>query len=818
MRTTTHPLNAFQVTPRAGSALLVLVFAGLTLTTPSWAQTRCNCAETLQFGSCVNTVSNDAVAVEFGSYPDQFPASMTFAEGIGYIADLFSGRAHRFMFLGASLQFLDNPLNSPVAGTTTGITSRTTEEGTSLFWAGEGKLYVTDIEGNGAAEAGTIQLEELAVFLRQELGDANLPIGEIGGIVYHPTRGTFWGVDIVNDVYFEFDENGALNQPEGTPIHFLNPARNVLAGGAYGNSITYASVDGEDYFDIPTGSLADGAPAQVMRVFASDTATHGFGDDTGIAYPLGTALGSPGFVTGIGYVPDACEEAQHVEIMFEINAQGTTRPQILVISADAPTAASVANFVCAANLGGVALSWDKTLPYTSLEIRRRATDAAEDDEGQVVFPGVDGTSDFTTDPETLVDAAVPDGSYIYTALVTAETGALPPRTCSLTIGRGTASAFQRIAPNEEGDEPFAFGVTVAESSVVVADVLSGDATTYDLDLNATGSIEGPFEDGLTVGIAYNSNDQSLYWLQNLGGRHNLQATDTSGMLVGETVGIEQPGNLNGLSLGDITYDAAGDRFWSVDLTSNTILAFGPDGRLAAGFDAQQLPAPAGADALAGGVALATSEGDTIVLDLPLRATGSSLTNAITRTVYDAAAMELLSDLFTINLATAIGSGDASGVALTTVDDLQSEFVVSQNRAGVYKLELGPSSGLNLVTFRRGDANDDGDVNISDPSFLLNFMFQQGELAPCLDAADADNSESIDITDGIFLFNFLFRGGSAPPAPFSSCGLDPETDLACESANCSAGAPDPDEPMDGEPTEGEEPVAGDPGTDGEPAAG
>ncbi|MCI0583936.1 MAG: FG-GAP-like repeat-containing protein, partial [Chloroflexi bacterium] len=76
-------------------------------------------------------------------------------------------------------------------------------------------------------------------------------------------------------------------------------------------------------------------------------------------------------------------------------------------------------------------------------------------------------------------------------------------------------------------------------------------------------------------------------------------------------------------------------------------------------------------------------------------------------------------------------------------------------------------------FRRGDANGDGGVNVSDAPYLLGFLFSGGPLPQCLEAADVDDSGGISLTDAVFLLSSLFRGGPPPPLPGAGeCGLDP----------------------------------------------
>ena len=76
------------------------------------------------------------------------------------------------------------------------------------------------------------------------------------------------------------------------------------------------------------------------------------------------------------------------------------------------------------------------------------------------------------------------------------------------------------------------------------------------------------------------------------------------------------------------------------------------------------------------------------------------------------------------------------------------------------------------SFRRGDPNASGAVDISDAVMVLNFLFSGGVTIDCLDAADANDSGELDISDGMFILNFLFGGTRAPDTPgHLLCGLD-----------------------------------------------
>lgn len=92
-------------------------------------------------------------------------------------------------------------------------------------------------------------------------------------------------------------------------------------------------------------------------------------------------------------------------------------------------------------------------------------------------------------------------------------------------------------------------------------------------------------------------------------------------------------------------------------------------------------------------------------------------------------------------------------------------------------------------FRRGDANADGKLDISDAIFVLAFLFGNGKAPGCADAADANDDGRLDIADTIAVLGYLFTAAVPLPAPFGACGADPTGDaLDCAVyAPCGTGA-------------------------------
>ena len=88
------------------------------------------------------------------------------------------------------------------------------------------------------------------------------------------------------------------------------------------------------------------------------------------------------------------------------------------------------------------------------------------------------------------------------------------------------------------------------------------------------------------------------------------------------------------------------------------------------------------------------------------------------------------------------------------------------------IRLDPPTGPPPAQLRRGDGDADGDLNITDAIFVLNFLFSGGRAPSCPDAADTDDNGKIEITDPIRTLGFLFLGGGDPPPPGITCGVDP----------------------------------------------
>ena len=119
-------------------------------------------------------------------------------------------------------------------------------------------------------------------------------------------------------------------------------------------------------------------------------------------------------------------------------------------------------------------------------------------------------------------------------------------------------------------------------------------------------------------------------------------------------------------------------------------------------------------------------------------------------------------------------------------DIQLMHQNPETELHVYSLHLiaKPSEGGGPPDYRRGDANGDATIDISDGVFILLWRFSGGAEPSCLDAADTNDDEQHDLTDAVFLLNHLFQGGPGPPAPGAdTCGQPATPSLGCETSAC-----------------------------------
>lgn len=94
----------------------------------------------------------------------------------------------------------------------------------------------------------------------------------------------------------------------------------------------------------------------------------------------------------------------------------------------------------------------------------------------------------------------------------------------------------------------------------------------------------------------------------------------------------------------------------------------------------------------------------------------------------------------------------------TVDDCDDNcpYVSNQDQADSNGDGVGDACAYNY-----GDASGDGNVNIADASYLINYVFFDGPDPDPLLAGDANCDGKVNIVDASHIINYVFFGGAAP---------------------------------------------------------
>lgn len=136
------------------------------------------------------------------------------------------------------------------------------------------------------------------------------------------------------------------------------------------------------------------------------------------------------------------------------------------------------------------------------------------------------------------------------------------------------------------------------------------------------------------------------------------------------------------------------------------------------------------------------------------------------------------------------SDAGSAVRLTFVDGLQAGGLPVSNGLSLGRTTVNAASGLQLgecvftvnrKAFRRGDANADGKLLVSDAITVLQKKFIDASIPiPCMDAADANDDGELDLIDAVVILHHIFTGRFkiSPPGP-DRCGKDPTDDFLPE---------------------------------------
>ncbi|MCP4568350.1 MAG: M6 family metalloprotease domain-containing protein, partial [FCB group bacterium] len=113
-------------------------------------------------------------------------------------------------------------------------------------------------------------------------------------------------------------------------------------------------------------------------------------------------------------------------------------------------------------------------------------------------------------------------------------------------------------------------------------------------------------------------------------------------------------------------------------------------------------------------------------------------------------------------------GDSTDVADTTYGGFDSlalgttyfwKVLALDNFGGV----TASTEIFSISTWVPGDANGDGDINVGDAVYMINYVFKGGDEPIPVGAGDANGDCTLNVGDGVYLINYVFKGGDPPIA-------------------------------------------------------
>ncbi len=100
----------------------------------------------------------------------------------------------------------------------------------------------------------------------------------------------------------------------------------------------------------------------------------------------------------------------------------------------------------------------------------------------------------------------------------------------------------------------------------------------------------------------------------------------------------------------------------------------------------------------------------------------------------------------------------------------------------------PAAIVNADTWeiqKRGDADNDDDVDLYDGLRISAWYYQGGPAPECFAQADANDDGMVTSGDTVLILNWYFSGGPPPvaPGPFATSCSTVESGLSCDNPFC-----------------------------------
>lgn len=572
----------------------------------------------------------------------------------------------------------------------------------TLFILNSSTLEIVEMDLNGA-QIG------LPIALSPPLPDAAL-----SGLAYDTVTGNLWCRDIVNDLAIQCDP------VTGATISQIELPGEVIM---YGSGLSFIEFGGIRYLEFTRGHVLDFAPAKTIRVDII----------TGSAVCTEVNLTQiPDPVLGVVRPPSGT-------VIYATTAGDVYKIDSSQNSVQAPTDLRCFNDVT----GEVNINWRNCGPgagglYSSLRVLR---------DGAVIQLLAGNATSFTDiDP-------LPLGSNLTYTVQGVVGSSTAGAACNVQTGAGGLVGYQAFA----GNRPYDLALDPLSGELYVTDNFSDQIFVYDTNLNLVRILATTLNN--LQGIAFNTLTGELIVSQSPNISNLLTFVDPlTGGLSGSAIPTSPSTDVSA-----ITYDSNQDDYLYVDASSNPVVVVRVDATAPTAGAVLGTFSPPGVSGLLLGRGICHLEAsDTLLCPVQQSSSGGNLTS--------------VSEFFVNGFPTgfgfpinAIGASLAVSNSIRGVEDLANVIFMAGDATNAIFRMLVASGGSFFV---RGEANGDGITDLADVIFIADYLFQSGSAPACADAVDVNDSGDLDISDPLYLLLYMFGGGPPPPAPYPSPGPDP----------------------------------------------
>lgn len=144
------------------------------------------------------------------------------------------------------------------------------------------------------------------------------------------------------------------------------------------------------------------------------------------------------------------------------------------------------------------------------------------------------------------------------------------------------------------------------------------------------------------------------------------------------------------------------------------------------------------------------------------------------------------DFLTVDRNPAVGAPGFTVGYVADVTGTGASIPLTATNEACPENEILIVNGAGTPDFFRGDCDGNGMLNVSDGAInAQNIFLNRIKFFDCNDMLDANDDGNLDGTDPIVILGWVFLGDPDLPAPFFSCGPDPTDDdaLDCKQSNC-----------------------------------